>query len=89
MSNHQMKRLVDSILIMLEARLKKLFEIHKTEWMTTKEAAAYLRLSENNLRTKISRGQLKVHGKIGKSWRFRRDELDKLLSNPIKGIFND
>ena len=56
-------------------------------WMTSKEAAEYLRISENNLRVKISRGEIPVNGRLGRSLRFRRDELDKLLETPNKEKF--
>ena len=56
-------------------------------WLNSKEAAEYLRISENNLRVKVSRGEIPVHGRLGRSLRFRRDELDKLLETPYKEKF--
>ena len=56
---------------------------NKIEWLTSKEAAEYLRISGNNLRTKISRGEITVDGRLGRTLRFRRDSLDKLLCNSI------
>ena len=56
-------------------------------WLNSKEAAEYLRISENNLRVKVSRGEIPVHGRLGRSLRFRRDELDKLLETPNKENF--
>lgn len=68
----------------------QLFDNRISEWMTTKEAAAYLRISEGNLRTKVSRGQIPVHGRLGGSWRFHKEKLDKLLNDPNnKGLNND
>lgn len=62
---------------------------NRIEWMTTKEAANHLKISENNLRAKVSRGQIQVHGRLGKCWRFRRDKLDELLNSPNQGLFDD
>ena len=56
-------------------------------WLNSKEAAEYLRISENNLRAKVSRGEIPVNGRLGRSLRFRRDELDKLLETPQKENF--
>ena len=56
-------------------------------WLNSREAAEYLRISENNLRVKVSRGEVPVHGRLGRSLRFRRDELDKLLETPNKEYF--
>lgn len=62
---------------------------NQINWMNSKEAAEYLRISENNLRVKVSRGEVPVSGKLGRTLRFRREELDKLLEAPIKGVSND
>ena len=81
--------LVASIVIeRLEQGSNLLFD-NRIEWMTTKEAANYLKVSESNLRAKVSRGQIQVHGRLGKCWRFRRDKLDELLNSPNQGLFND
>ena len=56
-------------------------------WLNSKEASEYLRISENNLRVKVSRGEIPVDGRLGRSLRFRRDELDKLLETPNKENF--
>ncbi len=50
-------------------------------WMTTKEAAVYLRLSESALRTLIHRYPRIPRYKLGNSLRFKREELDKLLES--------
>jgi len=60
-----------------------IFDI-KIIWLNSKEAAEYLRISENNLRVKVSRGDIPVHGRLGRSLRFRREELDNLLKSSLK-----
>lgn len=53
-------------------------------WLNSFEAATYLRISVENLRLKVHRGQIKarhLHGKL----RFKRSELDSLLESSIKG----
>jgi excisionase family DNA binding protein len=49
------------------------------EWLSTKEAANYLRISENALRISVYRGQVTVH-KFGKRNRFKVEELRALLT---------
>lgn len=61
------------------AKLETLFET-KLVWMTSAEAASYLRKSVGALRTAVCRGQI-----VARKWRrrlyFRRTELDRLLEN--------
>jgi len=52
-------------------------------WLNTREAAEYLRISENNLRVKVSRGEIQVDGRLGRSLRFKREELDRLLESSL------
>jgi excisionase family DNA binding protein len=82
------KEIVSLVRNELNALLKQFFE-NKIVWLTSKEAADHLKISENNLRAKVSRGQIQAHGRLGKSLRFRRDKLDELLNNPDQGVFND
>lgn len=58
-------------------------------WLDSKQAADYLCISVANLRTKVSRGEIPVHGRLGRSLRFRRDKLDELLETSLKGESND
>jgi excisionase family DNA binding protein len=53
------------------------------DWLTTKEAAQHLRISENNLRVKVHRGEVHISGKLGNRLRFRRSELDRLLEGSL------
>lgn len=56
------------------------------EWMTTEEAAEYLRVSVGALRNMTSNGQVPFH-KLGDRNRYRFDELrDLLLSQKRGGI---
>jgi excisionase family DNA binding protein len=45
-------------------------------YLTTKEAAAYLRVSEGALRMAIHRGHVAPSGRLGSRLRFTRDDLD-------------
>jgi excisionase family DNA binding protein len=48
------------------------------EWLTTKEAAHYLGLSENALRIMVHRGQIEAF-KIGRRLRFRVKDCEALF----------
>jgi excisionase family DNA binding protein len=50
-----------------------------TEWMTTQEAAEYLRLTPSALRARVRRGTIRAHDDNGR-WLFRRSELDADLA---------
>ena len=62
---------------------------NKIEWLTTKEAAGYLRISPANLRVRVNRGEIPVDGRLGRLLRFRRERLDELLKSQTKGNYND
>lgn len=49
------------------------------KWLTTSEAAHYLRVSISSLKTMIYRGQVRVH-KLGRRNRFRLDDLDRTVT---------
>jgi excisionase family DNA binding protein len=49
------------------------------EWLSTKEAALYLRLSENALRIMVHRGQISA-ARIGRRLRFRLEDCEGLIS---------
>lgn len=51
--------------------------------LTTKEVAEHLRLVEKTIRKMIYRGELKAV-KLGKTWRIRREDVEKLLSDKRK-----
>ncbi len=52
--------------------------MNNIKWFNTIEAAAYIRISVNNLRIKVCRGQIKSY-KLGNRLRFKKSDLDKLL----------
>lgn len=51
-------------------------------WMTTNEAAIYLRKSVNALRTAVCRGHIKAR-KFRRRLYFKRVELDKLIETTL------
>jgi excisionase family DNA binding protein len=57
-------------------RSPMLFE--NLKWMTTNEAAAYLRKSTNAIRTAVCRGHITAR-KFRRRLYFKRSELDRLL----------
>jgi len=54
------------------------------EWLTTEEAANYLRLSRQTLLNMTSNGQIPYY-KLGRSNRYLRSELKRLLLAHSKG----
>lgn len=57
---------------------------HNRIWLRTDEAAKYLGISEENLRTKVSRGQILPDGRLGKNLRFKKGSLDEQLEASMK-----
>jgi excisionase family DNA binding protein len=55
--------------------------LENVRWLTTNEAAQYLRLSISSIKTMIYRGQVRVH-KLGRRNRFLREELERLIMLP-------
>jgi len=62
-----------------EAKIYSLFDI--LNWMTTKDAATYLRMSEGAIRIAVSRGELKSY-KFRRRLYFKKADLDKLIEGP-------
>lgn len=52
------------------------------KWLTTQEAADYLRVSISSIKTMIYRGQVRVH-KLGRRNRFLIEELERLITLPL------
>lgn len=64
-------------------------DLSKLIWLTTKEAAEYLRIFDANgepsdgaIRTAICRGMIKA-GKWGRTWRIKRANLDLILESSL------
>ena len=58
----------------------------KTEydWMTSKEAADFLRIHVQSLLNMVSNGKVRYY-KLGRLNRYRRSELEQLLLNNARG----
>lgn len=50
----------------------------KCEWLSTKDAARFLGLSENAIRIMVHRGQIQVY-KLGRRLRFKRVDCQFLI----------
>jgi excisionase family DNA binding protein len=55
--------------------------LESVRWLTSKEAAQYLRVSVSSLKMMVYRGQIRVR-KLGRRNRFLREELDRLFTLP-------
>lgn len=55
------------------------------EWLTTKEAAMYLKISEAALRNLASRRKI-IYYKFFRSNRYKKSELNQLLSANKRGV---
>lgn len=55
--------------------------LDQVRWLTTSEAADYLRVSRSAIKTMVYRGQVRAH-KLGRRNRFLRDELERLITIP-------
>jgi len=51
------------------------------KWLTTKEAAKYLRVSVSSIKMMVYRGTIRVR-KLGRRNRFLREELDRVIKFP-------
>ena len=53
--------------------------ISSSNWLTTKEAAEYIRSSPKQLRKWVYQGRVEAYRFLGKSLRFKKTELDLLF----------
>jgi excisionase family DNA binding protein len=60
----------------------------KIEWLTTEEAANFLRISVKALRNMASNGQVPFY-KLGRRNRYRKDELEALLLSQKRGKYGN
>ena len=51
-------------------------------WLNTKEAAVYLRTSPKQIRSWVYQGKIRAYKLLGRSYRFRKQDLDLL----VKGV---
>jgi excisionase family DNA binding protein len=60
-------------------------------WLTSTEAAAYLKVKPRSLLLWVRQGKLQAYALSGtkrRIWRFRREDLDRaLLSKPVASCF--
>jgi excisionase family DNA binding protein len=60
---------------------------NQSEWLTTEEAAAYLKVKSRSLLLWVRQGKVRGYALSGikrRVWRFRREDLDAaLLSKPV------
>lgn len=59
----------------------------ESEWLTTKEAATILRITEQALRNMTSNGKVPYY-KLGRRNRYRRVDLENLLLSEKRGVDN-
>ena len=59
----------------------------KLVWLTSREAAEYLRKSVGALRIHVHRGNIEAH-KWHRRLYFKKIDLDRMLMNPRKGGLN-
>ncbi|MGZ3805912.1 MAG: helix-turn-helix domain-containing protein [Pseudobdellovibrionaceae bacterium] len=53
-------------------------QIASSNWLTTNEAAEYLRTTPNQIRNWVYQGKIRAYRLLGKSLRFKPNELDLL-----------
>lgn len=59
---------------------EKVSSLDSVRWLTTGEAAQYLRVSVSSIKMMVYRGQIRVR-KLGRRNRFLREELDRLITS--------
>lgn len=57
--------------------------LDKVRWLTTSEAAQYLRVSVSSIKMMVYRGTIRVR-KLGRRNRFLREELDRAIRFPFQ-----
>lgn len=65
---------------------KRSLTIEKEEWLTSQEAADFLKISLQSLFNRVSMGQIPYY-KFGRSNRYRLSDLKKLLLGHPRGGF--
>ena len=67
---------------MVEAAVEERLAVKVSPWMTTEEAAGYLRTTEAAVRQRAQRGTIPAHKDDAGRWLFHREELDRALGHP-------
>lgn len=57
--------------------------LENVKWLTTSEAAQYLRVSVSSIKMMVYRGTVRVR-KLGRRNRFLREELDRAIRFPLQ-----
>ena len=69
-------------------RKKHEHDLYRLDWLTTKEAAIYLRTTEGAIRSMVYKGKLTPHKPFGKLL-FRRRDLNRLIERArLNGVQN-
>lgn len=69
----------------LAAELSSAALFDKLKWMTSKEAASYIRVSVGQLRNMVWRGQVNCY-RLKNRLRFLRSDLDSIVKSSYKGV---
>ncbi len=56
-----------------------------SEILTVKELSEYLKISENTIYRLVNEGKIPGH-KFGDSWRFHKEEIEKLARGNIESL---
>lgn len=62
---------------------QELLPLEKLRWLSTSEAAQYLRVSIGSIKNMVYRGRLSPR-KLGRLNRFLRDDLERALNSPFR-----
>jgi len=73
-------------ILLFENRIatEKIVSLEGLKWLTTNEAAQYLRVSVGSIKNMVYRGLLSPR-KLGRLNRFLREDLDRAISSPSQG----
>ncbi len=70
-----------------EDSIPRSFTSEYSQWMTSEEAARYIKVSISRLHNLVSMGKV-PHYKLGRSNRYLRSELNELLLSQPRGVRN-
>ena len=55
------------------------------KWLTIEQIAEYLQMSTSSIYKMAQKGKIPAY-KVGRQWRFRKEEIDRWIKKGIKGI---